>query len=153
FYLYCNMLAHVYQYLLRFVDISPEEFELIKQYLEIRHFNKKMRLVNIGEQERYVNFVTKGLVRKYFYRHKEEVITQIAQEGELICSSVSFLSGTTSDYMVETIEPTTMVSVSRDNIEKIYAMSFKMERLGRLVILDWLLQKEYWENARIKQGP
>jgi hypothetical protein len=25
--------------------------------------------------------------------------------------------------------------------------------MGRLIIIDWLLQKEYWENERIKQVP
>jgi CRP-like cAMP-binding protein len=147
------MLDPLYQYLLRFIDLTPEEFSFIVLYAEIRHFNKKVRLINIGETERYVNFINKGLVRKFFYRNREEVITQIAKENELICSSVSFFSGTPSDYVVETIEPTTVVSIARDNIEKIYEMNFKMERMGRLVTTDWLLQKEHWENSRIKERP
>lgn len=147
------MLEAVYKYIIRFTDVSNEEFAYLSQFVEVRHLNKKVRLVNIGEKEKYVNFLIKGLVRKYFYRQKEEVITQIAKEGELICSSVSFLSGRDSDYIVETIEPTIVLSISAENIEKIYSMSYKMERLGRLIIIDWLLQKEYWENERIKQGP
>ena len=147
------MLETLYKYLIRFVDVSYEEFACISKFVEVRHVNKKVRLVNIGEKEKYLNFVIKGLIRKYFYRQKEEVITQIAGEGELICSSVSFLSGHNSDYVVESVETTTVLSISAENIEKIYAMSYKMERLGRLVIIDWLLQKEYWENERIMQGP
>lgn len=147
------MLDPVYQYLNRFIDISEEEYNFICNHAELRHFNKKVRLVDIGEQESYVNFITKGLVRKYFYRHREEVITQIAKESELICSAVSFLTGGTSEYIVETIEPTTMLSVSRENLEKVYARSFRMERMGRLAIIDWLLQKEYWESSRIQNGP
>ena len=143
----------VYQYLKRFVDISPGEFEQLMKFVEIRHFNKRVKLTDIGEEERYLNFIMRGLVRKYFYRKDEEVITQIAKEGDLICSSVSFLSGEESDYVVETIEPTTVFSISRENMETIYSMSYKMERLGRLVMIDWLLQKEYWESNRIRQGP
>ncbi|MEJ7739140.1 MAG: cyclic nucleotide-binding domain-containing protein [Chitinophagaceae bacterium] len=147
------MLHSLYKYLLGFINITPEEWASINQFLEIRHFNKHVKLINIGEYERYVNFVNKGLVRKYFYRNQEEVITQIAKEGELICSSVSFLSAAVSDYVVETIEPTTVLSISRENMEKLYDMGSRMERMGRLVIIDWLIQKEYWENARIKQLP
>lgn len=147
------MLDAVYKYLIRFVEITNEEFAYLSKFIEVRHLNKKVQLVSIGEKEKYVNFLIKGLVRKFFYRQKEEVITQIAKEGDLICSSVSFLSGYNSDYVVETIEPTTVLSVSAENLEKIYSQSYKMERLGRLVIIDWLLQKEYWENERIKQGP
>lgn len=137
----------------RFVEISAEEFAVLGKFIEIRHFNKKVKLVNIGEREGFVNFIVKGLVRKFFYRHKEEVVTQIAKEGDLICSSVSFLSGAVSDYVVETIEVTTVFSISVKNMEKIYEMGHKMERMGRLVIIDWLLQKEYWENERIKLDP
>jgi CRP-like cAMP-binding protein len=147
------MLDAVYKYLIRFVDISNEEFAYLSKFVEVRYLNKKVQLVSVGEKEKYVNFLIKGLVRKFFYRQKEEVITQIAKEGDLICSSVSFLSGHNSDYVVETIEPTTVLSISAENMEKIYSLSYRMERLGRLVIIDWLLQKEYWENERIKQGP
>jgi CRP-like cAMP-binding protein len=144
----------VYQYLKRFVDITPGEFEQIMKFVEVRHFNKRVKLADIGEKERYLNFIMRGLVRKYFYRNNdEEVITQIAKEGDLICSSVSFLTGEESEYVVETIEPTTVFSISRENMEIIYSMSNKMERLGRLVMIDWLLQKEYWESNRIRHGP
>src|ERR1700710_1733771 len=121
------MLDAIYKYLIRFVDVSEEEFAYLSNFVEVRHLNKKVKLVNLGEKDKYVNFLVKGLVRKYFYRQKEEVITQIAKEGELICSSVSFLSGRESDYVVETIEPTTVLSISTENMDKIYAMGYKME--------------------------
>ena len=79
------MLSSVYSYLLRFVDLTHEEFVQISKLMEVRHFNKKTRLVNLGENERYMNFMGTGLARKYFYRNNEEVITQIAKEGEFIC--------------------------------------------------------------------
>lgn len=147
------MLSAVYSYLLRFVDLTQEEFVEISKLMEVRHFNKKVRLVDPGDREKYMNFIVKGLARKYFYRNNEEVITQIAKEGEFICSSVSFLTGAPSEYYIETIEPTVMVSVSVENMEKVYELSYKMERLGRLVIIDWLIQKEIWDNARISQSP
>jgi hypothetical protein len=38
-------------------------------------------------------------------------------------------------------------------MEKIYQMGPRMNRLGRLIIIDWLVQKEAWEHDRIKQNP
>jgi hypothetical protein len=43
--------------------------------------------------------------------------------------------------------------VSRENIENIYAIGPRMERMGRLIMIEWLIQKEYWENSRIQYGP
>jgi CRP-like cAMP-binding protein len=144
------MLEEFKKYLSKFVDISPVEFPALEPLLEVRNYDKKVKLIDIGEKENYLNFVEKGLVRKYFYKGRDEVITQIAKEGDLISSSVSFLSGTPSTYVVETIEPTIFVSLSRQAVEQLYSIDTKWQRSGRLIITDLLIQKENWELDRMK---
>jgi CRP-like cAMP-binding protein len=144
------MLAEFKKYLSAYVELQPEEFELLESRLEIRHYDKKVKLIDIDEEEKYLNFVAKGLVRKYFYKGKEEVITRISKEGDLISSSVSFLSGMPSAYVIETIEPTIFVSISKKSVEDMYAAHPKWQRMGRLIITDFLIQQEYWELDRIK---
>jgi CRP-like cAMP-binding protein len=146
-------MQRLYDYILRYTVLLPAEFEELSSLLEVKNFNKKERITAIGEIENYIYFISKGLVRKYFINKKEEVITQIASEGEFICSSVSFLSRKPSGYVVEALEPCTLFSLSYDNLEKIYAKGYKMDRLGRLMILDWLLQKEVWEYDRLSLDP
>ncbi len=137
------------EYLSRFVELTEEDLEEIGNIAELRTYDKKVRLVNVGEQEQYFNFIVKGLARKFFCRGEEEIITQLAVEGELISSSVSFLSGEDSLYIVETIEPTTFLSFSKVNIENLYEKDKKWQRLGRLIITDLFLQKENWDLERM----
>ena len=137
------------EYLSRFIELTEEDLEEIGSIAELRTYDKKVRLVNVGEQEQYFNFIVKGLARKYFCRGEEEIITQLAVEGELISSSVSFLSGDESLYIVETIEPTTFLSFSKTNIENLYEKDRKWQRLGRLIITDLFLQKENWDLERM----
>lgn len=137
------------EYLGRFIELTDNEFAYLTNIAEIRTYDKKVRLIEKGEPEQYANFILKGLARKFFYKGEEEIITQLAKEGELISSSVSFLSGTPSLYVVETIEPTTFLSFSRENIEKLYEEDRKWQRLGRLIITDLFLQKETWDLERI----
>jgi len=144
------MLDEFKKYLAKYVEISPVEFTMLEPFLQIRNFDKKVKLVDIAEEENYLNFIEKGLVRKFFYKGRDEIITQIAKEGDLISSSVSFLSGVPSSYVVETIEPTTFISLSKQSIEKLYAIHSKWQRAGRLIITDLLVQKEYWELDRMK---
>ena len=139
------MLEVFRKYLSNFVDISPSEFSALEPLLAVRNYDKKVKLVDIGEQEDYLNFVVKGLARKYFYKGNDEIITQIAKEGDLISSSVSFLSGAPSTYVVETIEPTVFVSLSKNVIEELYQRDPRWQRAGRLVMTDLLIQKEHWE--------
>jgi CRP-like cAMP-binding protein len=144
------MLDTLRQFVSRYVALSDEEFALLARMLEIRNFDKKQQLIAAGEVENYLNFIVKGLVRKYFQKGKEEVITQIARENDIISSSVSFLSGEPSTYFVETLEPCVFLSVSRQNIEKLYNESPRIERLGRLIITNVFLQKEQWEHESIR---
>lgn len=142
------MVKALKEYLARFLDFTDEEFEDVTNIAEIRTYDKKVKLVDEGEYENYFNFIVKGLARKYFLKDGEEIITQLAKEGELISSSVAFLSGEKSLYVVETIEPTTFVSFSRDGIDRLYDKDKKWRRLGRLIITDLFLQKENWELER-----
>ena len=133
------------QYVSGYVALTKEEFAVVADRLVIRNIEKKQLLVKAGEVEEYLNFIVRGLARMYFYKNKTEVITNIAREGEIISSSSSFLSGTPSNYYVETLEASTFLSISRQQLEQAYKESPSIERLGRLMTTHFVLQKEEWE--------
>ena len=143
--LYLAMLEMLRQYVSGYVALTKEEFAMVADRLVIRNFDKKQLLVKAGEVEEYLNFTVKGLTRMYFYKNKTEVITNIAKEGEIISSSSSFLSSSPSNYYVETLEPSTFLSISRQQLEQAYKESPSIERLGRLMTTHFVLQKEEWE--------
>lgn len=144
------MVAILQKYIDQFIDLPTEELEALISAIEVRSCDKKVRLTDLGESEQYLYFVIKGLARKFFLKGKEEVITQIAKEGELISSSVSYFSGQPSGYVVETIEPTTFYSLHKDKAEQLYNRFPKLERLSRLIITELFLQKELWELECIR---
>ena len=144
------MVAILQKYIDQFIDLPAEELEALINAIEVRSVDKKVRLTEIGETEKYLYFVIKGLARKFFYKGKEEVITQIAKEGELISSSVSYFSGQPSGYIVETIESSTFYSLHKDKAEQLYNRFPKLERLSRLIITELFLQKELWELECIR---
>ena len=143
------MVSRIKEYIGRFLTLTPEEWNTLAETFEVRTCDKKVKLLEIGEVENYIHFVVKGLARKYFYKEGEEIITQLAKEGELISSSVSFLSSQASSYVVETIEPTTFISISKAQIEEFYKLDQRWEKLGRLIITELFLDKERWELERI----
>jgi CRP-like cAMP-binding protein len=132
------------------VDLNEEEFSFFVQMLEIRDFDKKVVIAQEGQVEKYLNFIWKGLARKFFFKNKEEMVTQIAKENELISSYESFLSELPSNYVVETIEPTTFISITKQSVERMYASNPKMERLGRLVTTQQFLDKQRWDYDRVR---
>ena len=143
-----------FQFLHKFIDLSMEEFnEWIRPYLELRQFRKKQVILKHGEVENYLNYVAKGLLRKYYQRGNAEVNTQIATEGHLIHAQESFHSRTPSEFCIETIEPSTLISITYDDLEKVYSTNAKMERLGRLVTTFSMVVKDRWQISMISLTP
>lgn len=143
-----------FQYLHKFVELSEEEFQQnVLPFIKVRRYGKKELLIRAGEVENYFNFIVKGLVRKYYKKGKDQINTQISYEGHIIHSQESFHSRTPSEYYVETIEPTTVISITYDDLEKLYSRSLKMERLGRLVITFTMVLKDRWLMQMIKLNP
>ena len=142
------------QFLNKFIELQEDEFDsIIRPTIELRHFNKKEIISQAGETERYLNFISTGLARKYFNKNEEEIITQISLEGQIIHSQESFHSQTPSDYCVQAIEPTTLVSITYPNLEKIYSTGATMERLGRRIATFTLVLTEKWQMNLLKLSP
>jgi CRP-like cAMP-binding protein len=140
------MLEQLKHFVSGFVVLTHDDFSLLAEKIVVRNFDKREQLLRPGEVEQYMNFVVTGLVRMYFYKGKTEIITNIAREGELVSSSSSFLSGAPSNYFIETLEPTTMLSLTREHLEQIYQKNIRIERLGRLMTTQFVMQKEEWEH-------
>jgi CRP-like cAMP-binding protein len=141
-------------YLRKFADITEEEFaKYLAPIIRIRRFGKKEYLVRAGETENYFNFIVKGLIRKYYRKNSHEINTQISMEGHIILSQESFHSRTPSEYYVETIESSVVLSIQYDELEKVYALSKKMEHLGRLVVTHTMVLKDRWQMQMVKMTP
>ncbi|MFZ9387735.1 MAG: Crp/Fnr family transcriptional regulator [Chitinophagaceae bacterium] len=142
------------EYLRKFVDFSEEEFStLILPYLTVMKFDKKQLITKAGEVENYLYFISKGLVRKYYLKDREEINTQISLEGHIIHSQESFHSRTPSEYYVEAIEPSILVAISFKDLEAAFDQSKKMEHLGRMVITHTMVIKDRWQMQLVKMTP
>jgi CRP-like cAMP-binding protein len=142
------------EYLNKFVNLSEGEFDQhLLPVCKVRKFGKKEILTREGEVEDYFNFITKGLLRKYYKKGNQEINTQISMEGHLIVSQESFHSRQPSEYFIETIEPSTVVSISHDDLEKVYSSSHRMEHLARLLITYAMVIKDRWQMQLVKMTP
>jgi CRP-like cAMP-binding protein len=143
-----------YEFLKKFVDLTQDEYNrYIKPYTKIRKFNKREIITHQGEVEQYYNFVLCGLVRKYYIKEEEEINAQISCENQFIHAQVSFHTRTPSEYFIETIEPSTLLSITYDDLEAIYFSHPKMERLGRLITTFLMVLQDRLQQLRVKFSP
>ena len=132
------------------MPMTKTEFHQFEPYIEIREFEKKVKVIKEGEVERYLNIIALGLVRKYLPVRNKEITIQLASEGHLIHSELSFHYRVPSRSVVETIEPSVFFSISYDSLQQLYDQSPKVERLGRLMISDLFIKKDnrYFDQLR-----
>lgn len=147
---YKTALDKLYHYLVAYVPMTKTEFHQFEPYIEIREFEKKVKVIKEGEVERYLNIIALGLVRKYLPVRNKEITIQLASEGHLIHSELSFHYRVPSRSVVETIEPSVFFSISYDSLQQLYDQSPKVERLGRLMISDLFIKKDnrYFDQLR-----
>jgi CRP-like cAMP-binding protein len=144
------MLEHIRQFINQHIELTDEEFQTLALKLHPVSFDKKTKIVDIGEVATTIYFVTKGITRRYFYRGKQEVITHLVKESGLMGSVISFLTGEPSRYILETIEPVTALAISKKDLESLYLSDKKWEKFGRKIITAFFLQTEYHTLDNIK---
>lgn len=139
------------KYLQRFIPLTEKEFqEQILPIIKLRSFEKKQTLITAGEVEDHFNFIVEGLIRKFYQKGLLQINTQISTEGQMILSQESFHSRQPSEYYIETIEISKVISIRYDDLESLYRSSQKMERLGRLIVTYSMVIKDQWQLQLVK---
>lgn len=139
---YKAALEGLHRYLSRYVPLTRQDFAQLLPYIEIREFEKKVRVIEKGEIEQYLNVIAWGLVRKYLPVRNREITVQLASEGHIVHSELSFHYRTPSGSVIETLEPTAFFSISYDSLQELYDQFPKAERMGRLLISDLYVRKD-----------
>ena len=141
-------------FLQKLSDLTEEEFNKhLLPVCKVRRFGKKEVITRAGEIENHFNFIVKGLARKFYKKNHHEINTQISLEGQMLLSQESFHSRQPSEYTIKTIEPTTLVSITYDDAEKMFASSQRMEHMGRIIVTYSMVIKDKWQMQLIKMTP
>jgi CRP-like cAMP-binding protein len=146
-----SYLEHVFAYLQRFMELSRQEFDLLSPFLELRAFDKKAILLPQGQVDDYLNIVMKGMVRKYIITKRGEATLQLATEGHIVQSEISFHTRKPSDLIMETLESTVLISISYNNLQLALKKTLAVERLGRAMVTQMFIKKDvrYYEHLQM----
>jgi CRP-like cAMP-binding protein len=139
-------------YFNQFHPITENEFQQIIPYFFDKELKPKDRLTEEGQVEENVYFVVKGILRKYFRKEKEELITHFYQEKEVCHSAVSFYTGMPSPFIIEAIEPTVCLGINRRNLEVLMQQIPALEKIFRNVLAHLYVKKDMNEMNRMAQS-
>ena len=126
----------------RFFPVNEEQSKFLMPYLKVRQFDKKTIILNEGDVEQHLSMVVKGLVRKYVRRSKKDTTLQLATEGHLIDSEISYLRREPSQVIIETIEPSILVSLTFDDMQEVLEKMPGANKMGRLLLTAMFMKKD-----------
>ena len=126
---------------------------LFQELLIERNIPGKTILLVAGDISKHIFFVKKGCLREWFNKDGKDITIQFFFEDQAVASIDSFLNNEPSLFTIESIEPSVVVSISKESFE--YIKQISPEFKDRLQ--DYLFQRfrTYAQLflSRIKDSP
>lgn len=123
-----------------FTGAELSAFESIATVLE---YDKKKVFVQAGKIQKKIGFVVQGLLRSsYIDNEGNEITVDFYAEGDYATHYPAFITRKPSNYTIQCLEPTTMVCMAYEDIQKVYAELPVVERYGRLIAEEVLKRQQ-----------
>ena len=134
--------GYILKFIQQYIKITEQEFNQFLPYFEVRIFGKREEVLHYGQVDDYLNLVVKGLVRKYVLVGKNEKTLQLATEGKVIQSEISFHTRVPSSMIIEALEPYVLMSIRYDNVQYVLENIPAAVQLGRQMMTYLFMKKD-----------
>ena len=126
-----NLVTHIS----KFVSLDKHSIEILSKHFKSVVYKKKEFLLKEGQVCRSMHFVVNGCLRMYFINGKtNEQITQFAKENWWICDFFSFTDEKPSEYFIQAIEESEILSIDMPSFEALLKELPLMERYFRIIM-------------------
>lgn len=123
----------------KILDVTPTPLpkEIIQNIGQVANFetiSKGSLLVKEGQIAHRLYFLEKGTARTYYYHKAKDITSWIYKENMPFTAWYSFLNGKPSFENVEILEKSTVVSFTKDNLERLYNQHPQFNQYGRKMV-------------------
>ncbi|MGB0525461.1 MAG: Crp/Fnr family transcriptional regulator [Flammeovirgaceae bacterium] len=135
------MLTKLRQALETIQSIPDEDWRKMEPLFKKKAIQKNEHLLQVGEIEKYLYFIEKGILRSYVDRNDSEVTLEFSFEDTLFSSYESFIQQVASRIHIQAITPSIIWRVSYPNLQKIYQQTTIGNYLGRVAAESLYIEK------------
>jgi len=123
--------------------LSSKSIDALLPFLYQKSFTKKELLVRQGERSHELYFIISGCVREYFEdANADEINTWFGMENSIAVSTYSFFSQKPSLTNIQALEDVETIVLRHEDLHQLYDEFHEIERLGRLISEQYLVQIE-----------
>lgn len=124
-----------------------------KDFFTEREIASKTILLHEGEISNRLYFIKKGCLRMWFNKNGKDITFQFFFEGQAVASIDSFLSNQPGMFTIESIEPSVILSISRENFEYIQQVYPELKSGFQEILFQRFRNYAHLFLSRIKDTP
>ncbi len=113
----------------------------------------KTTLLEEGKTADTLYLIRKGCLRLFFYNDGKDITFQFFFEGDMVASSASFFNNTPSLFSLQSIEPTELLTLSRDDFYKLLEREPAMRAAYEQRLVERFHAYQQLFLSRIKNSP
>ncbi len=106
--------------LLGFLQEDKTHWDSFKDFFQEKEIPSKTTLLREGEVSHNLFFIRKGCLRIWFNNDGKDITTQFFFENQAVSSFESFFGKQPSLFSIESIEPSSLVVLSRKGLDTIF---------------------------------
>ena len=135
-------------YLEKIASISSSDWEFFISKLRRRIIKKKSVFIKVNQIEKHISFIESGIVRLFIPRDDpdKEITFGFSFKNQFVSAYDSFLTQSPSNYQLQALTETTMLSISYKDLQLVYESTQIGNLIGRLTAEDLFLIKSKREQ-------
>ena len=110
-------------------------------------------LLREGETAKHIYFIKKGCLRLWFNKDGKDVTLQFFFEGQAVASIESLVSNQPGMFTLESIEPSTILSISKENLEHLTEVYPELKEGFQNIMFQRFRNYTQLFLSRIKDSP
>lgn len=117
--------------LLQIYPLPAAEVDKIVDLAEIIELPKQTVFIDQNKTNKYIYFLEKGICRIYYPKQEKEVILDFCFPGSIILPLNSYVHGTPTYEIVDSITPCSLYRISIEKLHQLYENSLPIANWGR----------------------
>lgn len=113
--------------------ISDATAALLSEHLTPCGFSKRDMILEQGRYCRYVWFLEKGMVRHFWLREGNEIVTSFSIEGHLIFSMDELYYGQRSQENAQAVEAVEAYRITVEKMNELFTTNLELCNWGRII--------------------
>jgi CRP/FNR family transcriptional regulator, anaerobic regulatory protein len=138
----------IFNYFEQFMPLSTEAKALLATTVEYVEFPKNSKILSIGNHNKYMYVIKKGIVRGYKINDRGDDITlSLWMENDTFGDITTYITGQPLKKSYEALEDVIAYSINIKQFRELFALNHEICNLGRLIIESFVVKTEMFKDS------